>query len=153
MGTSAFNLFVVVGIAISAVPRGQVRKANNLLVLILLAVFSFILYTWVYFVVGFVSYGIIEVWEAFINIILFIVILLSTIIVPAMVGRPSSQVAALAEYKANYELYKQVLLKIGRECPGISDNDLQQKVAESGVCRRPKSWAYYLTQATDKIAG
>merc|ERR1711892_649300 len=39
------------------------------------------------------------------------------------------------------------------ECPGISDNDLQQKVAESGVCRRPKSWAYYLTQATDKIAG
>merc|ERR1711892_1277675 len=153
MGTSAFNLFVVVGIAISTVPRGQVRKANNLLVLILLAVFTIILYTWVYSVVGFVSYGQVEVWEAFINIILFIVILLSTTIVTAMVGRPSSHVAALAEYKANYELYKQVVLKIVRECPGISDNDLQQKVAESGVCRTPKSWAYYLTQATDKIAG
>merc|ERR1711892_264798 len=153
MGTSAFNLFVVVGVAISAVPRGQVRKANNLLVLILLAVFTIILYTWAYCQVGVFSYGIVEVWEAFINIILFIVILLSTTLVTAMVGRPSSHVAALAEYKANYELYKQVVLKIGRECPGISDNDLQQKVAESGVCRRPKSWAYYLTQATDIIAG
>merc|ERR1711892_989046 len=153
MGTSAFNLFVVVGIAITAVPRGHVRNANNLLVLILLAVFSFILYTWVYFQVAVISYGQIEVWEAFINIVLFIVILLSTTIVTAMVGKPSSHAAALAEYKANYELYKQVVLKILRESPGISDNDLQQKVAESGVCRRPKSWAYYLTQATDKIAG
>merc|ERR1711892_529053 len=153
MGTSAFNLFVVVGIAITAVPRGQVRKANNLLVSILLAVFSFILYTWVYFQVGVISYGKIEVWEAFINIILFVVILLSTTIVTAMVGRPSSYAAAVAEYKANYELYKQLVLKLGRECPGISDNDLQQRVAESGVCRRPKSWAYYLTQATNKIAG
>merc|ERR1711892_1066685 len=85
MGTSSFNLFLVVGIAISAVPRGQVRKANNLLVLILLAVFTIILYIWAYCQVGVFSYGIVEVWEAFINIILFIVILISTTIVTAMV--------------------------------------------------------------------
>ena len=37
--------------------------------------------------------------------------------------------------------------------PGISESDLLQKVLEYGVARRPKSWAYYVGQATNKIAG
>ena len=153
IGSSAFHLLIVVGVIISSVPSGQVRKVKNLWALVLIAVWSLILYPWLFCMISFVSYGEVHTWEALVTLVLFIMILISIIAVTATAGNITKHEAAITEYNANFQLYKLLLEKMCTQYPGISDNTVLKNVANCGVCRRPKSWAYYLTQATNKISG
>eukprot|EP00091_Calanus_sinicus_P000188 TRINITY_DN10124_c0_g1_i1.p1 TRINITY_DN10124_c0_g1~~TRINITY_DN10124_c0_g1_i1.p1 ORF type:complete len:370 (-),score=40.83 TRINITY_DN10124_c0_g1_i1:25-1134(-) len=151
--SSAFILLVAVGLMISFVPSGQVRKVTKLGTLVLTSVWSLVLYLWLVFTISMCSYGELEIWEALTTLVFFILSLVSITAISALTGNKPKHEAAINEYKANFQLYKLVVEKICIQFPGISDNALLLKVLDCGVCRRPKSWAYYLTQATNKIAG
>jgi len=153
IGSSVFNLLISIGIAVSATPKGKARKVVNLGALILIVVLTFLLYSWIDIAVAQVSYGMVEIWEAVVTIIFFLVILISITMVTTLVGKKPKHDAAWTEYMENYKLYKRIIQKITTEHPSISDNVLLQKVLEFGVGRRPKSWAYYLTRATNMLAG
>merc|ERR1711892_991749 len=70
-----------------------------------------------------------------------------------VVARMQVKNTAMAEYNRNFTLYKLSMQNISRDNPGISDQELGNKVSECGISRQPKSWAYYVLQATNKLAG
>merc|ERR1719233_594459 len=151
MGSSAFTLFIAVGTVISAVPKNQRKKLDSLWGVMYLVVWSAVLYP-----AAFISYGYrTYVWMD----ILFLVtpFILTGFLSRSLVSEKFKELpkhkAALQEYKVNYDQYKDVVQKITILYPGISESNLLQKVLEYGVSRRPKSWAYYVGQATNKIAG
>ena len=153
VGSSAFNLFIAIGIAILAAPKDKTKKVGNLGALILIAVLMLVLYNWIHITLSGISYGQVDIWEPVVTMIFFLVILISMAMVTVLVGRKPKHDAALTDYKENYKLYKMIIEEITKQHAGISDNDLLQKVLEYGVGRRPKSWAYYLTRATNMLAG
>merc|ERR1719153_99942 len=85
--------------------------------------------------------------------IFFLVILISITMVTTLLGKKAKHDTEWTEYKENYKLYKRIIEKITMRHPGISDNDLLKKVLQFRGGRRPKSWAYYLTRATNMLAG
>jgi len=156
IGSSAFNLFISIGVAVSATPKG--KKVDNLAALILIAVLTLVLYNWIHITIAGVplhwySYGQIDIWETVVTMIFFLVILISITMVTTLLDKKKKHDTASTEYKENYKLYKLIIKKITMGHPNISDNDLLKKVLEFGVGRRPKSWAYYLTRATNILAG
>merc|ERR1719430_2601109 len=57
------------------------------------------------------------------------------------------------EYEENFEHYKQMMQTFITKFPELTEKELIEKVSECGICKRPKSWAYYMIKVTNKIAG
>jgi len=71
VGSAAFNLFIIIGISISAFPNKETRKVQNLGVLLITAFWTTFAFSWTYSVLGAISYGMVETWEAVLTILLF----------------------------------------------------------------------------------
>nr|AKN21458.1 slc8a-4 [Schmidtea mediterranea] len=71
VGSAAFNLFIIIGVCIAVVPDGEIRRIQQLNVFFVTATFSVIAYVWMYMILGVISVGIIEVWEAVLTFLLF----------------------------------------------------------------------------------
>jgi len=71
IGSAAFNLFIIIGLSISAFPNKDTRKVKNLGVLLVAAFWTTFAFSWTVSVVGKISYGIVETWEAVLTILLF----------------------------------------------------------------------------------
>ena len=108
LGSSSFNLLLGIGILICVVPQGQARKVRNLAGLILFAVLTWIIYAWIYSAVALFSYGMVEIWEVVVTLILFCLTFVSTVLVLTFVGRRSKVETSLEEYKANFALYQSI---------------------------------------------
>jgi len=63
------------------------------------------------------------------------------------------KIQATEEYEENFEHYKKLMQKFINKFPEMTEKELIDKVSECGICRRPKSWAYYMMKVTNKIAG
>jgi solute carrier family 8 (sodium/calcium exchanger) len=64
VGSAAFNLFIIVGICIIALPNGETRKIFHLPVFFVTASFSLFAYVWLYLIIGVISKDIVEIWCA-----------------------------------------------------------------------------------------
>jgi len=149
LGSSAFNLFVTIGVSAAAVPIVKGGKVTNIWSFVLIAFGSMAILLWVYLSVGFISYGAIETWEGVFTLILYIIIIICTV----LVGKLPKDQTSNDEYKSNFQHYKLIMVKMGFDNPNIEEYELLKKVSECGACRKPNSWAFYVMQATNKIAG
>jgi len=71
VGSAAFNLLMIVGICIIAIPKGQVRRIEQLGVFITTATCSLFAYFWLYLVLRVFSPNKVEIWEATLTLIYF----------------------------------------------------------------------------------
>nr|XP_057936947.1 sodium/calcium exchanger 2b [Doryrhamphus excisus]XP_057936948.1 sodium/calcium exchanger 2b [Doryrhamphus excisus]XP_057936949.1 sodium/calcium exchanger 2b [Doryrhamphus excisus] len=71
VGSAAFNMFVIIGICVWTIPKGQVRKIKHLRVFFITAFWSIFAYIWLYLILSVMSPGIVEVWEALVTLLYF----------------------------------------------------------------------------------
>ena len=71
VGSAAFNLFMIIGLCIYVIPDGEVRKIKHLRVFLVTATWSVFAYIWLYIILGPISYGIVEPWEAILTFMFF----------------------------------------------------------------------------------
>ncbi|XP_054586431.1 sodium/calcium exchanger 2a [Nothobranchius furzeri] len=71
VGSAAFNMFVIIGLCVSVIPDGEVRKIKHLPVFFVTAFWSIFAYIWLYLILAVISPGIVEVWEAVVTLLYF----------------------------------------------------------------------------------
>ncbi len=71
VGSAAFNLFMIIGLCQYVIPDDEVRKIKHLRVFFITATWSVFAYIWLYLILGPISYGIVEVWEAALTFVFF----------------------------------------------------------------------------------
>merc|ERR1719161_2677263 len=76
VGSAAFNLFVISGLCITAIPAGEERKIVGTKVYACTATFSVFAYVWLYIVLALISPNVVEIWEAVVTFLLFPVLVL-----------------------------------------------------------------------------
>ncbi|VUZ50022.1 unnamed protein product [Hymenolepis diminuta] len=80
VGSAAFNLFVIIGLCIVVIPKGEVRRVKHFGVFIVTAVWSIFAYLWLYFIISVTSKGVVEFWEAFLTFLFFPITVLTAYI-------------------------------------------------------------------------
>jgi len=70
VGSAAFNLLIIIGICISSIPDGEVRRINAVPAFIVTAIFSIIAYLWLVFIVEISSPNVIDISEGIVTILL-----------------------------------------------------------------------------------
>jgi solute carrier family 8 (sodium/calcium exchanger) len=71
IASAAFNLFMVIGLSVLVIPRGEVRNIKQLSVFFCTACWSIFAFIWMYFILQISSPNIIDVWEAFLTLVFF----------------------------------------------------------------------------------
>ncbi|KAK2913056.1 sodium/calcium exchanger 2b isoform X1 [Channa argus] len=71
VGSAAFNMFVIIGICVWTIPKGETRKIKHLRVFFITAFWSIFAYIWLYLILSVMSPGIVEVWEALVTLLFF----------------------------------------------------------------------------------
>eukprot|EP00928_Gymnodinium_smaydae_P021401 TRINITY_DN18348_c0_g1_i1.p1 TRINITY_DN18348_c0_g1~~TRINITY_DN18348_c0_g1_i1.p1 ORF type:complete len:848 (+),score=142.79 TRINITY_DN18348_c0_g1_i1:91-2634(+) len=75
VGSAAFNLFVITAVCVIAIPNGEVRYIKDTNVFAVTASFSIFAYLWLYIVVSLSSPNVVDIWEAFVSLLLFPVLI------------------------------------------------------------------------------
>jgi solute carrier family 8 (sodium/calcium exchanger) len=75
VGSAAFNLLLITAICVSALPDGEHKKIEDLSVFMVTAIFSVVAYVWLYIALEVASPEVVELWEAFVTLGLFGVLL------------------------------------------------------------------------------
>eukprot|EP00931_Biecheleriopsis_adriatica_P039494 TRINITY_DN22583_c0_g1_i2.p1 TRINITY_DN22583_c0_g1~~TRINITY_DN22583_c0_g1_i2.p1 ORF type:complete len:896 (-),score=130.62 TRINITY_DN22583_c0_g1_i2:43-2595(-) len=68
VGSASFNLFVIVGICVLAIPSGETRRIKEIGVYHVTAAFSIFAYLWLVFIVQVHSTDVIDTWEALLTL-------------------------------------------------------------------------------------
>ena len=71
VGSAAFNLLVITGVCVMAIPNGEVRTIKSLKVFALTAVCSVFAYVWLVVVLKIHSENVVDLWEAIFTFLLF----------------------------------------------------------------------------------
>jgi len=71
VGSAAFNLFMIIGLCMYVIPDDEVRKIKHLRVFLVTATWSVFAYIWLYAILGPISYGVVEPWEAILTFLFF----------------------------------------------------------------------------------
>ncbi|XP_065559522.1 sodium/calcium exchanger 2-like isoform X2 [Artemia franciscana] len=71
VGSAAFNLMIIAGICIVAIPDGETRRIKGIRVFAVTAAFSLLAYIWLVVVLVAVSPDEVEVWEGLVTLLLF----------------------------------------------------------------------------------
>ncbi|KAF8763964.1 Sodium/calcium exchanger 3 like protein [Argiope bruennichi] len=71
VGSAAFNMFVIIAICVWAIPSTEHRKIKHLRVFFVTMTWSVFAYIWLYLILTWSSYGVIEVWEGIVTFLFF----------------------------------------------------------------------------------
>ncbi|XP_013780912.1 sodium/calcium exchanger 1-like [Limulus polyphemus] len=71
VGSAAFNMFVIIAICVYSIPDGESRKIKHLRVFFVTMTWSVFAYIWLYLILTWSSYGVIEVWEGVTTFLFF----------------------------------------------------------------------------------
>ncbi|KAK2892127.1 hypothetical protein Q8A73_017792 [Channa argus] len=71
VGSAAFNMFVIIGLCVSVVPQGEVRKVKHLRVFFVTAGWSIFAYIWLYMILAVFSPNVVQVWEGLLTLAFF----------------------------------------------------------------------------------
>ncbi|KAF3845287.1 hypothetical protein F7725_008450 [Dissostichus mawsoni] len=71
VGSAAFNMFVIIGLCVSVVPQGEVRKVKHLRVFFVTAGWSVFAYIWLYMILAVFSPNEVQVWEGLLTLAFF----------------------------------------------------------------------------------
>ncbi|BFZ12401.1 hypothetical protein BsWGS_15440 [Bradybaena similaris] len=64
IGSAAYNLFIICAICVFVVPNNKVQKIKKLRVFVVTTAWSIFAYIWLFIILGVISKGVVEVWEA-----------------------------------------------------------------------------------------
>ncbi|XP_055014151.1 sodium/calcium exchanger 1-like isoform X9 [Boleophthalmus pectinirostris] len=96
VGSAAFNMFVIIGLCVSVIPDGEIRKVKHLRVFFVTATWSVFAYTWLYLILAVFSPGVVEIWEGLLTLFFF----------PLCVGFAYVADRRLLFYKYVYKRYR-----------------------------------------------
>ncbi|KAM9313735.1 sodium/calcium exchanger 1-like isoform 1-T1 [Pholidichthys leucotaenia] len=96
VGSAAFNMFVIIGLCVSVIPDGEIRRVKHLRVFFVTAAWSVFAYTWLYLILAVSSPGIVEIWEGLLTLFFF----------PICVGFAYVADRRLLFYKYVYKRYR-----------------------------------------------
>ncbi|XP_047466691.1 sodium/calcium exchanger 3 isoform X1 [Mugil cephalus] len=71
VGSAAFNMFVIIGLCVSVIPQGEVRKVKHLRVFFVTAGWSIFAYIWLYIILAVISPNVVQVWEGLVTLAFF----------------------------------------------------------------------------------
>uniref|UniRef100_A0A3B4TNY7 Solute carrier family 8 member 3 n=1 Tax=Seriola dumerili TaxID=41447 RepID=A0A3B4TNY7_SERDU len=71
VGSAAFNMFVIIGLCVSVIPQGEVRKVKHLRVFFVTAGWSIFAYIWLYMILAVFSPNVVQVWEGLLTLAFF----------------------------------------------------------------------------------
>ncbi|TWW76798.1 sodium/calcium exchanger 2b [Takifugu flavidus] len=71
VGSAAFNMFVIIGICVWTIPKGESRKIKHLRVFFITAFWSIFAYIWLFLILSVMTPGVVEVWEALVTLLFF----------------------------------------------------------------------------------
>ncbi|GAA6231526.1 sodium/calcium exchanger 3 isoform X3 [Lates japonicus] len=71
VGSAAFNMFVIIGLCVSVIPQGEVRKVKHLRVFFVTAGWSIFAYIWLYMILAVFSPNEVQVWEGLLTLAFF----------------------------------------------------------------------------------
>lgn len=71
VGSAAFNMFVIIAICVWCIPSNENRKIKHLRVFFVTMTWSVFAYIWLYLILTWSSYGVIEVWEGIVTFLFF----------------------------------------------------------------------------------
>ncbi|XP_076313894.1 sodium/calcium exchanger 3-like isoform X2 [Tachypleus tridentatus] len=71
VGSAAFNMFVIIAICVYSIPENETRKIKHLRVFFVTMTWSVFAYIWLYLILTWSSYGVIEVWEGVTTFLFF----------------------------------------------------------------------------------
>ncbi|KAM3871526.1 sodium/calcium exchanger 3 isoform 1-T1 [Diretmus argenteus] len=71
VGSAAFNMFVIVGLCVSVIPQGEVRKVKHLRVFFITAGWSVFAYIWLYMILAVFSPNVVQIWEGLLTLAFF----------------------------------------------------------------------------------
>uniref|UniRef100_A0A8C5QQU9 Calx-beta domain-containing protein n=1 Tax=Leptobrachium leishanense TaxID=445787 RepID=A0A8C5QQU9_9ANUR len=71
VGSAAFNMFVIIGLCVSVVPEGEIRRIRHPRVFAVTAFWSVFAYVWLFLILSWSSPGEVEVWEALLTFFFF----------------------------------------------------------------------------------
>ncbi|XP_042895343.1 sodium/calcium exchanger 3 [Parasteatoda tepidariorum] len=71
VGSAAFNMFVIIAICVWSIPCNEHRKIKHLRVFFVTMTWSVFAYIWLYLILTWSSYGVIEVWEGIVTFLFF----------------------------------------------------------------------------------
>ena len=71
VGSAAFNLLVITGVCVLAIPKPEVRRIKNIKVFAVTAVFCIFAYIWLIIILMLVTPGFVDLWEAIITLLMF----------------------------------------------------------------------------------
>ncbi|CAJ1054135.1 sodium/calcium exchanger 1a isoform X1 [Xyrichtys novacula] len=96
VGSAAFNMFVIIGLCVSVIPDGDIRRVKHLRVFFITASWSIFAYTWLYLILAVISPGVVEIWEGLLTLFFF----------PLCVGFAYIADRRLLFYKYMYKRYR-----------------------------------------------
>ncbi|KAM6960982.1 sodium/calcium exchanger 3 [Aplochiton taeniatus] len=71
VGSAAFNMFVIIGLCVSVIPEGEVRKVKHLRVFFITAAWSIFAYIWLYMILAVFSPNVVQIWEGLLTLAFF----------------------------------------------------------------------------------
>ncbi|XP_058652617.1 sodium/calcium exchanger 3 isoform X3 [Onychostoma macrolepis] len=71
VGSAAFNMFVIIGLCVSVIPEGEVRRVKHLRVFFVTAAWSTFAYIWLYMILAVFSPNVVQVWEGLLTLAFF----------------------------------------------------------------------------------
>ncbi|XP_029938002.1 sodium/calcium exchanger 3 isoform X2 [Myripristis murdjan] len=71
VGSAAFNMFVIIGLCVSVIPQGEVRKVKHLRVFFITAGWSIFAYIWLYMILAVFSPNVVQIWEGLLTLAFF----------------------------------------------------------------------------------
>ncbi|KAM9355809.1 sodium/calcium exchanger 3 isoform 2-T2 [Pholidichthys leucotaenia] len=71
VGSAAFNMFVIIGLCVSVIPQGEVRKVKHLRVFFVTAGWSIFAYIWLYMILAVFSPNEVHIWEGLVTLAFF----------------------------------------------------------------------------------
>lgn len=178
VGSAAYNLFVIIALCVSVIPKGEVRRIKHLGVFFVTAAWSVFAYVWLYIILAVLSPNEVEVWEAVITFLFFPTTVLTAyaadrkmykyvrksyrmnrrgVIVQAE-GADSLEMGQTdldlddAHEDAKQE-YVATLKELRKQHPNCDLDSLERMAHELLLNRGPKSRAFYRIQATRKLMG
>mmetsp|Transcript_8923 Transcript_8923/g.24093 ORF Transcript_8923/g.24093 Transcript_8923/m.24093 type:complete len:863 (+) Transcript_8923:104-2692(+) len=77
VGSAAYNYFLIPGICTAALPAGEFRKLEHIYVFICTAIWSVWAYIWMFLALSIISPGEVEIWEGFVTLAFFPLMLIT----------------------------------------------------------------------------
>lgn len=71
VGSAAFNLLVITGVCVMAIPNNNIRRVKAIKVFAITATFCILAYIWLYIALSVSSPNVIDVWEAILTFLMF----------------------------------------------------------------------------------